>query len=206
MPLAAKADVSNRNGQASSSKRARPAVKAEESDDDVPLARTPSGSSRPSRARGSKSMREPSATESDSDSDVPLTAKDGSARKSAKKPTPKKPPTPRRTRQETEESSDEDLPLAKQTKRKRAPAKKRSLSADDGEPTPSIADSNDEDAGQENPEGDGTKKWDTLEHNGPMFPDPYTPLPDGVKLKYDGQWRIDESFLVSGQIWKGLSR
>lgn len=33
---------------------------------------------------------------------------------------------------------------------------------------------------------DGIKKWDTLEHNGVMFPPPYEPLPTNVKLIYDG--------------------
>ena len=39
---------------------------------------------------------------------------------------------------------------------------------------------------QENPLGDGTKKWSTLEHNGVVFPPPYEPLPKNVKLRYDG--------------------
>lgn len=33
--------------------------------------------------------------------------------------------------------------------------------------------------------GYGTKKWDTLEHNGVLFPPPYEPLPSHVKLYYD---------------------
>ncbi|SGZ38518.1 related to DNA topoisomerase 1 [Hanseniaspora guilliermondii] len=33
---------------------------------------------------------------------------------------------------------------------------------------------------------DGIKKWDTLQHNGVMFPPPYEPLPTNVKLIYDG--------------------
>ena len=35
-------------------------------------------------------------------------------------------------------------------------------------------------------QGDGTKKWTTLEHNGVVFPPPYEPLPINVKMKYDG--------------------
>ena len=34
--------------------------------------------------------------------------------------------------------------------------------------------------------GDGTVKWQTLEHNGVIFPPPYEPLPSHVKMKYDG--------------------
>ncbi|KAM6502249.1 DNA topoisomerase I [Amanita muscaria] len=39
----------------------------------------------------------------------------------------------------------------------------------------------------ENPNGDGTIKWQTLEHNGVIFPPPYEPLPSNVKMKYDGK-------------------
>ncbi|KAG0151163.1 hypothetical protein CROQUDRAFT_651365 [Cronartium quercuum f. sp. fusiforme G11] len=34
---------------------------------------------------------------------------------------------------------------------------------------------------------DDTKKWDTLEHNGVLFPPPYEPLPKDVKMKYNGK-------------------
>lgn len=37
------------------------------------------------------------------------------------------------------------------------------------------------------PDGDGTQKWQTLEHNGVYFPPPYEPLPAHVKMKYDGK-------------------
>ncbi|PRT53702.1 DNA topoisomerase 1 [Wickerhamiella sorbophila] len=34
---------------------------------------------------------------------------------------------------------------------------------------------------------DHSVKWETLEHNGVIFPPPYEKLPDDVKLKYDGK-------------------
>ncbi|ANB11142.1 DNA topoisomerase 1 [Sugiyamaella lignohabitans] len=34
---------------------------------------------------------------------------------------------------------------------------------------------------------DGSDKWNTLEHNGVMFPPPYEPLPSHVRMKYDGK-------------------
>jgi hypothetical protein len=40
---------------------------------------------------------------------------------------------------------------------------------------------------QKGPKGRGEKKWDTLYHTGPRFPPPYEPIPDSVKLKYDGE-------------------
>ncbi|KAF9227320.1 hypothetical protein BS17DRAFT_727433 [Gyrodon lividus] len=35
--------------------------------------------------------------------------------------------------------------------------------------------------------GDGEEKWQTLEHNGVIFPPPYEPLPSHVKMKYKGK-------------------
>lgn len=38
-------------------------------------------------------------------------------------------------------------------------------------------------------EGGGEQRWTTLIHKGPKFPDPYTPLPKDVMLKYDGMYK-----------------
>ncbi|CAA7261616.1 unnamed protein product [Cyclocybe aegerita] len=38
----------------------------------------------------------------------------------------------------------------------------------------------------QDPEGDGTLKWTTLEHHGVLFPPPYEPLPSSTKMKYNG--------------------
>ncbi len=38
----------------------------------------------------------------------------------------------------------------------------------------------------EQDQGDGSVKWNTLEHNGVLFPPPYEPLPSSVKMKYNG--------------------
>lgn len=35
--------------------------------------------------------------------------------------------------------------------------------------------------------GDGSIKWTTLEHAGVIFPPPYEPLPENVKMRYDGE-------------------
>ena len=37
---------------------------------------------------------------------------------------------------------------------------------------------------------DGTVKWQTLEHNGVIFPPPYEPLPSNVKMKYKGTFLL----------------
>lgn len=52
----------------------------------------------------------------------------------------------------------------------------------------------------ENPAGDGTQKWQTMQHNGVYFPPPYEPLPSHVKMKYDGKpvSLLDEAEEVAG--------
>lgn len=40
---------------------------------------------------------------------------------------------------------------------------------------------------QENADGDGEVKWDSLVHNGVIFPPEYEPLPSHVKMYYDGK-------------------
>jgi DNA topoisomerase-1 len=39
---------------------------------------------------------------------------------------------------------------------------------------------------EQDPNGDGSMKWATLEHNGVIFPPPYEPLPSQVKMLYNG--------------------
>lgn len=39
---------------------------------------------------------------------------------------------------------------------------------------------------QQDVNGDGSIKWQTLEHNGVYFPPPYEPLPQGIHMKYAG--------------------
>ncbi|KAI1980593.1 DNA topoisomerase 1 [Ophidiomyces ophidiicola] len=95
------------------------------------------------------------------------------------------------------ESSDEDIPL-----RRKAPAKKATKVAKSETPkgkgrgkvkkeATEEVEAEDEDEEEyrwwEDPtKGDGTIKWTTLEHNGVVFPPPYEPLPQNIKMKYDG--------------------
>ncbi|KAF8444645.1 hypothetical protein L210DRAFT_3530423 [Boletus edulis BED1] len=53
---------------------------------------------------------------------------------------------------------------------------------------------------EEQANGDGEEKWQTLEHNGVIFPPPYEPLPSHVKMKYKGKEAIlpPESEEVAG--------
>ncbi|KAI1613871.1 DNA topoisomerase I [Exophiala viscosa] len=148
-----------------------------------------------------------------SDSDVPLSKKlakekqkiEQSAEKEAKvirnkekkeadKPA-KKPATAKKVKKE--ESSDDDKPLAKRAPAATAkkvksesstPAKKSKTVKKEETADPEDEDDEDEEVKwwQDPTNGDGTNKWETLEHSGVIFPPPYEPLPKNVKLKYNG--------------------
>lgn len=119
--------------------------------------------------------------ESDSDDDVPLAKKKAPAKKAngVKK-----------------EESDSDAPLAKKPAAKKAkakatttpPAKKSKTKAKEEIEQDQQADEEEEEYRwwEDTAKGDGSKKWDTLEHNGVVFPPDYVPLPKHVKLIYDG--------------------
>ena len=47
---------------------------------------------------------------------------------------------------------------------------------------------------------DGSVKWNTLEHNGVMFPPPYVPLPKNIKMKYDGQFRRSMRSMITRKL------
>ena len=99
-----------------------------------------------------------------------------------------------------EESSEDDVPL----KKKAASAKTKKVKKE--EPTPKkaakgksikkeeTADPEDEEGDDEEgvrwwedpTKGDGTNKWETLQHSGVIFPPPYESLPKNVKMRYDG--------------------
>jgi DNA topoisomerase-1 len=164
----------------------------EESDSDIPLTKKlvqkkesiEKAAAKEARAIRTKEKAAPkrrAKAESDSD-DVPLAKKKAPAKKAngVKK-----------------EESDSDAPLAKRPGAKKAKAKPAAAAAKKGKAKVKgeEEEQQDRDADQEDEEyrwwedaakGDGTKKWDTLEHNGVVFPPEYEPLPKNVKLIYDG--------------------
>ncbi|KAL2154898.1 hypothetical protein VTH82DRAFT_3574 [Thermothelomyces myriococcoides] len=99
-----------------------------------------------------------------------------------------------------EPDSDSDAPIAKKAK-KAAPASKKgkdAASAKDAKPVKEEPkeESKEDSEGEEEEEyrwwdqpqkEDDSIKWTTLEHNGVLFPPPYEPLPNNVKLYYDGK-------------------
>ncbi|ETI26543.1 hypothetical protein G647_03320 [Cladophialophora carrionii CBS 160.54] len=121
---------------------------------------------------------------------------------------PKKAVSAKRVKKE--ESSDDEKPLSKRAPPKKAkaepagPAKK--VKSEPGSTTKKptaapktvkkeeSADPDDEEDEEEDikwwedpTKGDGTNKWETLQHSGVVFPPPYKPLPKNVKMKYDGE-------------------
>ncbi|ERF73672.1 DNA topoisomerase 1 [Endocarpon pusillum Z07020] len=99
-----------------------------------------------------------------------------------------------------EDLSDDDVPLSKKStssktsKKVKAeastPVKKGSKGKEAKKEESADAEEDEEEEYRwwEDPaKGDGTKKWDTLQHQGVIFPPPYEPLPKNVKMLYDGK-------------------
>ena len=137
-------------------------------EDDKPLV-----SAKKPSARGKRKVK----VESEDDDDAPLVKRPASTKtrgKAVKK----------------DEGSDLEVP---KTRKKGHKLKKE---VDGGEETPKkgkkAKKEDEEEEGihrwwdNENPAGDGTQKWQTLQHNGVYFPPPYEPLPSHVKMKYNG--------------------
>lgn len=190
-----------------SPRRASAKFYKEESDDDFDI---PPGTNMASQDE------EGADSSSDSSDDEPLVKKKKAAPRRASNGTNGKATKGKATkRKKSEDTSEEDdsTEMEKPAKKAKQPAKKRvkkevkeEASSDDeplskASPTKKEAKSKkvkkeeaEEDVfkwwEQEAPddiEGDGSKKWDTLQHGGVLFPPPYEPLPSSVKILYDGQ-------------------
>lgn len=157
------------NGKAKAKAPAKKKVKKEESgsdaEDDEPIKKKP-------RAPKMKNLKLESDVEMDSD-DQPM-------KKKAQKKAPGK-----KVKKE-EDASGSDMP------KKNGKVKKEALSS------PKKNGKSKEEAEEEevyrwweaqggDVDGDGTEKWQTLVHNGVIFPPPYEPLPSTVKMKYNGE-------------------
>lgn len=125
--------------------------------------------------------------ESDSDDDVPLAKKKTPVKTTAKTPAKK-------ANGVKKQESDSDAPLAKKPAAKKtkakpapaAPAKKGKPKKEETEDPEGEDEEEEYRWWEDTAKGDGTKKWDTLEHNGVVFPPEYELLPKHVKLIYDG--------------------
>ncbi len=107
-------------------------------------------------------------------------------------------PAKRKSNGVKKEDSDNDTPLAKKAavRKTTAPKVEASTPKKRGKEVKKEETEQDEEAEAEEEEyrwwedptkGDGTKKWNTLEHAGVVFPLPYQPLPKNVLMRYDGK-------------------
>ena len=121
--------------------------------------------------------------------------KEGSAKKQANGTTPSS--SKRKSNGVKKEDSDDDVPLSTKAAGKRkavskpealTPKKKgKAFKKEETEQDREAEEEEEEYRWWEDPtKGDGTKKWDTLEHAGVVFPPPYQPLPKSVQMRYDG--------------------
>ncbi|KAK1058588.1 DNA topoisomerase 1 [Friedmanniomyces endolithicus] len=175
------------------------AMVGEESDDDVPIGQKLQQEKEKiekKAAKEAKALRRKDKTEdakrkikkqadSDEDDDKPLIKKQKNATvKKEAKPIKK-------------EESDDDVPLKKKAPAKKvkkevvSPVKKGKTTSKVKQEDKSADDEEGEDEEEEyrwwedQAKGDGTVKWNTLEHNGVVFPPEYEPLPKHVKMLYD---------------------
>ncbi|KAB8596078.1 hypothetical protein FH972_025788 [Carpinus fangiana] len=137
-----------------------------------------------------RTSSKPVKPESDSESDVPLakkpSAKDVNSLSKQKEKFEKRAEkeakairkdAPKKVKQETPKGNTKKQTPSASAKAKKAVVKDEEVDEDEDE----------EYRWWENvQQGDGTKKWATLEHNGVVFPPDYEPLPKDVKFYYDG--------------------
>ncbi|PWN50992.1 hypothetical protein IE53DRAFT_386657 [Violaceomyces palustris] len=161
-------------------------VKHEESSDsDAPLtslAPSVAGSRHDSRAGSTrKRMKDESDAESsDDDSDVPLTYTSKSSKRGSKTATPE-------DDDKEEEDDDEDDEEEEEEEEEEEDDGDGEEDVKASAKTSSKKKKNEKAPKSMSINGTGDKKWETLIHKGPKFPEPYKPLPKEVTLKYDGR-------------------
>ena len=103
------------------------------------------------------------------------------------KPLSKRPPATKKAKAEALKSAKKVKPEATSSAKKATPKSKAVKKEESADPE----DEEEEEEGvnwwEDPTKGDGTNKWETLQHNGVVFPPPYKPLPRNVKMKYDGE-------------------
>lgn len=184
-------------------------VKKEETDSDAASKDAPS-KRRASNGRASKKKLKEESEQSDDD-DVALESKPRQTRKrkpkvesdgetNGKKPTKKAPPKPRGKKavKEEEAGSETEAPKPKRARKGKKDDAEKSTAKGKGKKKEKEKEKEQEQeevfrwwANEADPNGDGSIKWTTLEHNGVIFPPPYEPLPPNVRMKYNGEtWTL----------------
>lgn len=143
---------------------------------------TPAPPPKKAPAKGKRKVKEESDAddESYSDDDKPLKKRAATATK--KTPVSKKAPA---TKKVKAEASDDVKPKKRGAKKEESsePASKKGKAKKEEEAEDTYKWWEEQNANR-----DGSVKWQTLEHNGVYFPQPYEPLPQHVKMKYNGAY------------------
>jgi DNA topoisomerase-1 len=189
--------ASSTNGKGKTKTKAEPSDD-EYAGDDAPQRKRAAANKKPAK----KKVKQDAPAASGSDDDEPIAAK--------------KPSAPRKRKAKVESDSDDEKPIAKKLAAKKPRASKVKAEAASGDELPKAKKASgkvkkeEEDAtgspvkgkGRKKKEdeeeevfrwwdadanGDGSVKWETLEHNGVIFPPPYEPLPSHVKMRYDSK-------------------
>ena len=164
-------DVPNKR-RISNGKPPRKKIKDDDDDDDQSIMPPKSSAGRKRKAR--------TKPEPESEAEVPLQK------------------TPRRKKVKEEESNSTETEAPKKRKKR---TKGKTEETEGTSPTKAKGKKKVEEEEEEevfkwweneaDPNGDdGTVKWQTLEHNGVIFPPPYEPLPGDVKMKYNGMFLL----------------
>ncbi|KAK6202805.1 DNA topoisomerase I [Scheffersomyces amazonensis] len=165
----------------------RKKINSSDDDDDVPLSKriaTPPASS-PLKKRKTEPKSKSTSKNGTSKKDVkeePITPKKATVKKSTTSPT-KKSTTASKKAVKKDDDKDKDKGKVKISKVKK----------EEKEDTPSQSQQPEEQEDEETykwweaEDLDGEVKWDSLEHNGVLFPPEYEPLPSHVKLWYSGK-------------------
>lgn len=202
-------------GKSRPRKRAAAQDSDSEDDDDIPLASSPAKKTKstavPHESHTTIANASNGKVESDSGAALVTVKRKRALNGKAKAPPRKK---VKKEEEAMESSASDDEPLTKKRssskaevkpesdvemkdvkpKRKRAQNKK-AKEEDSSSKTPQAnkkGKKEEEDAEdvyrwwEEQANGDGEDKWQTLEHNGVIFPPPYESLPSDVKMKYKG--------------------
>ncbi|KDR75863.1 hypothetical protein GALMADRAFT_248593 [Galerina marginata CBS 339.88] len=164
--------------------------------DDAPIKRRASNGRATKPAR--KKVKEESGLSGDDDDDDQLlepASRPAVRKRKSKAESPVAPKTAKPRRQKVKEEEDASEVEAPKPKKTRKEKKEDSESKSPSKTKSRKKDKKEEEQEEvfrwwENgpdPNGDGSVKWSTLEHNGVIFPPPYEPLPSHVKMKYNGK-------------------
>ncbi|GLB37452.1 putative topoisomerase I [Lyophyllum shimeji] len=200
VPATGAAEVTTRSGLPSNAKRSA-VVKAEapDSNDDAPISRKMNGRvKKPPKKKLKEESDDFNASSDDGNLSAPkktaahrkrkVKAEDDADDEKQLDEKPAAKPRAKRVKKE-EDASGSDLPKAKKR------ATKATADEVNGSPVKGKGKKDEKEEDEEDiykwweaeANGDGTVKWQTLEHNGVLFPPPYEPLPKHVKMKYNGK-------------------